>query len=402
VGNLEGRVERIYLDANATTPPFPEVREAVAEALAELWGNPSSLHEEGRKARKAIEFAREEVASLLGVPPGEIIFTSGGSEAINTFLKGWVTSQEGKPVTIFRTRGEHPAVEKSLEHLKHTARIELEEVPTDRFGRVILEELEPFLRRVWNPGKPALMVIISAHNETGALQPLEEIAEIARSFGIPLFADAVQWVGKIPAQNFGRIGLAGASISAHKFGGPKGVGALWVREGVLKEPLLHGGPQERRRRAGTENVPGIVGMGVSARIVLSELDNWRREWERASSMLYRASRPGLFEILPVPSPALPQTFLISFPGWRGDEVCARLDLEGVAVGFGSACSSGTARASPVLLRLGFSEEEARSYVRLSLSPRFPAEKILEFLSRLSFLGTPWIEEVHRAFAPDLS
>lgn len=381
-------MERLYLDANATTAPFPEVREAVAKALEELWGNPSSLHEEGRRARKAIESAREEVASLLGVPPEEILFTSGGTEAINSFLKGWVASQGGKPVRILRTRGEHPAVEKTLEFLERIGLATLEEIPTDRCGRVILDQLSPFLKKVFNPHEPTLMVVIAAHNETGALQPLAEIAGVAQGFGVPLFADTVQWVGKLPCP-FREMALVGASLSAHKFGGPKGVGALWVRGGTLKEPLIHGGPQERRRRAGTENLPGIVGMGVAARIVREELARWRKEWEVASSLLLSQERShGLFEILPVPPPRLPQTYLMRLVGWWGEEACARLDLEAVAVGFGSACSSGTARVSPVLIRLGFSEEDARSYFRLSLPPRFPGENIREFLTRLYRIVVP--------------
>lgn len=371
---------RLYLDANATTPPFPEVREAVLQVLGEEWGNPSSLHTEGRKARARLEAAREEVAALLGVAASQLIFTSGGTEAINTFLKGWVLSQTSLPVRIFRTRGEHPAVENTLEFLASRGWAEISFLPTDRYGRVMVEELREFLIRTSIPYQPTLLSVIAAHNETGTLQPVREIAEIAHSLGMVLFLDAVQWVGKVPL-HLSHSGADGAAISAHKFGGPKGVGALWVRPGVITQGLLHGGPQERRRRGGTENLPGIVGMGVAARIVARELPQWSEEWKAAASLLEQeeAQSEGGFTLLRVPPPRLPQTFLFRIGDWPADVILARLDLEGVAVSFGSACSSGVARTSQVLLRLGFSTADAQRLLRISFPPRFNPKVIREFL-----------------------
>lgn len=375
--------KRIYLDGNATTPPLPEVVEAVQEALAQAWGNPSSPHAEGRAARRIIDEARDEAAALLGVPESWITFTSGASESINLWLRSVARSardRQGRPGTIVSSPGEHPAVSKTLAILEEAGEIRLRRVAADRLGRVAPADFEAALAA---PDVVAA-ALIAAHNETGGVQPLESLAAVAAARGVPLLADGVQWTGRLEA-SVEAWGIAGWPLSAHKFGGPKGIGLLAAPPGLIEHALITGGPQERRRRAGTENIPGLAGAAVAMRLARLERTARVAAWDN----WMQAFRGGLPEAWPeaVPlddgRPRLPQTVLVRFPGWRGSDLVQRLDLEGIAAGTGSACSSGVIRTSEAARALGADEREAAEYVRFSLPPRLDPEGAPRLLATLA-------------------
>lgn len=376
---------RLYLDANATTPPEPAVVEAVSRALAEGWGNPSSPHAEGRAARRAIDDARESVAELLGAAPRDLIWTSGGTESLNTWLHGTLAGA-GPDAEVVTTTAEHPAVGATLTMLEETAQVRVRRLPPDALGRVQPSQLAAALAE--NPA--TAIALIAAHNETGGVQPLAELADIAAAEGVPLLADGVQWTGKLPVE-LDRWAPMAWAVSFHKLGGPKGVGALVAPAGQLGRAWLTGGPQERRRRAGTENVPGIVGAGEAARLARTELADRRRRWQAFMQQFdagLAAAWPGA-EPLRDRGPMLDQTRLVRFPGVRGAELVQRLDLDGIAVSTGSACSSGMTRASAAARALGASSEEAEEYVRFSLPPAIAPAAVARLLAVLADIQRNW-------------
>lgn len=366
----------VYLDNNASTKMDPEVRAAVDEA-AGWFGNPSSVHAEGRKARRAIEEARGDVASLLGAQADEVFFTSGGTEANALAIFGSVRGRRGR---IIRTAVEHPSVWEPFDRLSREGH-EVISVPPEPSGGL---DPDRFLEEVV-PGT-VLVSIMAANNEYGGLLPVSGVTREARSRGARVHTDAVQAVGRIPVDvREWEVDLL--SCSAHKLHGPKGVGALYVRRGLPLEAHTPGGGQEKRLRAGTENTPGIVGFGVAARLARE-----RRENDAATvSKLRDRFEAGLrarvsgAEVIGSAAPRLPNTSAVLFEGVSGEALLVRLDLEGVAVSVGSACSSGTLSPSPALLALGLSRARARSVVRFSLS-RFttPGEidLVLDLLERL--------------------
>jgi cysteine desulfurase len=368
---------RIYLDHNATTPVREEVATAMGVVLREQFGNPSSVHAEGAAARAAVERARESLATLLGCTPRELLFTAGASEANNTALGPLLRAWAGARREIVSSNVEHPSVEEPLAALER-AGWRVTRVPVFDDGLLDLDALAAAL----GPDT-ALLTLLWANNETGVVQPLRRIAELAHARGVRVHADATQCLGKLPVA-WDRDGLDALSLSAHKFGGPKGVGALVVREAPEFEPLLRGGPQERRRRGGTENVPGIVGLGVAAALAARELPERMREYARLRDRLW----DGIAEKIPrvrrngAPEAVLCNTLNLEFEGVAGELLLQALDLEGIAVSAGAACASGAIEPSHVLLAMGRSPRQARASLRFSVGDGIDDRQIERLLARL--------------------
>ncbi len=365
----------IYLDNNASTPLDPAVREAVASA-ADLYGNPSSVHSAGREARRALEEARAEVASLLKALPDEVFFTSGGTEANALAIFGSTAGRSGRVVT---TAAEHPSVREPLALLEEEGRIETVSVRPEPTGELDRSKI------LDAAAAGALLVsVMAANNEYGGLFPVPQIAPLLRERGALVHTDAVQAAGKVPIDvRAWQVDLL--TLSAHKIHGPKGVGALFVRRGVRLAAHTPGGGQEKKLRGGTENTPGIVGFGVAARLARERLAD---EAPRIAAHRDRLER-GILEAIPETrvvgrsAPRTPNTAAVLFRGVvPGDALLFRLDLEGVAVSVGSACSSGTLSPSPAILALGFSKEEAKGVVRFSLSRLTTAVEIDRVLALL--------------------
>jgi cysteine desulfurase len=350
----------IYFDHNASTPVRPEVVEAMRECLADVPANPSSLHREGQRARAAVERAREQVAALAGARPENVVFTSGGTEGDHLALVGsaWALETRGRRFAFAPL--EHHAVHGAAEVLERSG-----------FGAVRL----PVLADGWVPpaaldelpADTTVVAVMLANNETGVLQPVAEIARRARERGLRLVCDAVQAAGKIPV-DFEVLGADYLVVSGHKFGGPKGAGALMVRAGAPLEPLFRGSGHERGRRGGTENVPGIVGLGLAAELAAREQ---RAEAVRLLALRERLER-GLRAVVPdlvvhgAHAPRLPNTVNASFPGARSDRLLMALDARGIAVSAGAACASGAVEPSPVLAAMGVPRELAVCALRFSL------------------------------------
>jgi cysteine desulfurase len=349
--------QRSYLDHNATAPLRPEVREAVIDALT-LNGNPSSVHAEGRAARAAIEQARAKVAKLVGASPANVIFTSGGTEANALAL----AAQSGEAWHCYLSAIEHPSVLSGGRFYRETTTI----IPVTPDGVADLDVLRKKLEKHKPGGWRPFVSLMTANNETGAIQPVAEAAPIVHHAGGLLHSDAVQAAGRIPL-DMTVLGADMVTLSAHKIGGPKGVGALVLAEGANVEPLIKGGGQEGRRRAGTENVAGIVGFGVAAELALGGLARMD-EIAALRDVLeagVRAHRPDAV-VLSAGVPRLPNTSCIAVPGVKAETLVIGLDLAGIAVSAGSACSSGKVEASHVLAAMGASPEFAHGAVRVSL------------------------------------
>jgi cysteine desulfurase len=349
--------QRSYLDYNATAPLRPEVREAIIAAL-ELYGNPSSVHAEGRAARATIEAARVKVAKLVGARTEDVIFTSGGTEANALAL----AAQAGEAWHCYMSAVEHPSVLSGGRFYRETTTT----IPVSSDGVLDLDALARALEKHRPGGWRPLVSLMAANNETGAIQPVAEAAKIVHYSGGLLHSDAVQAAGRIPL-DIGALSVDMVSLSAHKIGGPKGVGALVLREGVSVEPLLKGGGQERRRRAGTENVSGIVGFGVAAELAAAdlakahELTKLRAELEAGALAIAPHA-----VVLSARVRRLPNTTCIAVPGAKAETLVIGLDLAGVAVSSGSACSSGKVEASHVLSAMGIAPELAQGAIRVSL------------------------------------
>ena len=352
-------MKKIYLDNNATTPLHPEVLEAMLPGLRENYGNPSSIHSFGRSARVQLDEAREKVACLINAHSSEIIFTSGGTEANNLALLGVAFIDKEK--RIITSKIEHPSVLNPCRQLEEQG-VEVHYLDVDGLGRIDMDDLEAQITE-----STALISLQHANSETGVLQNIKRASEIARNKGILFHTDAVQSVAKIPfdLKNY-PVDLL--SISAHKFYGPKGVGALYVRKGTpaLFSPLC-GGNQEKKRRGGTENVPGIMGFGKACELAnkniseTSKLENLRDYFQnRVCELIPRT------ELWGDKANRLPNTLNLGFDGVAGDTLLIALDMEGVAVSTGSACSSGTGLPSPVLRAMGIPNDKINSSIRFSL------------------------------------
>ena len=352
---------RAYLDWNATAPLRPEARAAMLAAL-DVVGNPSSPHTEGRRARAIVEDAREEVAALVGAKPAEVVFLSGATEANNAVLAGgWET--------ILVAGIEHDSVLAPVRKLSGSATTRLLQLAVDASGVVPLEAVAERAGETWAPhaGASRLLSLQLANNETGVVQQVAAATETAHAHGLSVHSDAVQAVGRIPV-SFNALGIDYLSLSAHKLGGPKGVGALVVRDGAPQLPaFIAGGGQERRRRAGTENVPGIAGFGAAARAAardLAAMECVRRLRDRAEAHA-KAITPAAV-VIGAEAERLPNTTTIALPGTSAETLVIALDLAGIAVSAGSACSSGKVGASHVLEAMGLPPALTRSAIRVSL------------------------------------
>jgi len=355
-------MRRIYMDANATTPLLPEVLEAMRPYWMEQFGNGSSIHQDGQKARNAIEQARESLAELFGCHAAEVIFNSGGTEGDNTAIFGMLRPGDH----LITTSIEHSAVLQSAERMGQFG-VETTYVAPQTSGLIdpadILNAIRPETR---------LISVMLANNETGVRQPVEEIGRIAADAGAFFHIDAVQGAGKIPL-DMRSFGCHLLSISAHKMHGPKGVGALFVRKGTPLASLIVGGSHEHRRRAGTENVPGVVGMGKAAELAMHSLEDGTIERlaglrDRLQNGILQISGTGLNGVLPGGEPAqrMANTTNIWFDHVEGESLVIALDLKGIAVSGGSACHSGATQPSHVLLAMGLDKARARASLRLSL------------------------------------
>jgi cysteine desulfurase len=352
--------ERIYLDHNATTPLHPEVLEAMVRVLRDLPGNPSSAHAEGAAARAALERARERVAALVGFASDEIVFTAGATEANNTALASALLRPGAAPGHLVTSTVEHPSV------LEPAARLAEAGAKVTRVGVGADGRVDPGDVAAALTSETRLVSILWANNETGVVQDVAAIGRDATARGVPLHVDATQALGKLPVDG-PAVGASLLAGSAHKLNGPKGVGFLAVR-GVALEPWIRGGPQERRRRGGTENVAGIVGLGVAADRARLELDERARRTRALRDRLWegiRARVPDVRANAPLEH-ALPNTLSVEFRGAAGDVLVEALDLEGVSVSSGAACASGSIEPSHVLSALGRTPEEARATVRFSV------------------------------------
>lgn len=355
-------MRRVYLDNNATTRVDPRVLEAMSPHFLQDFGNASSIHEFGQQAREAVETARQAVADLIGSQPKEIVFTSGGTESDNTAIRGIAASHSEKGRHLVTTTIEHPAVLRTMEQLEEEG-FQVTYLPVDHQGLIRIEDLDAAV------GEETILIsIMHANNETGAIQDLRAVGRLAREKGILLHTDAVQSAGKI-SLNVYDLGVDLLSLSAHKIHGPKGVGALFIRHGVEMKSLLLGGSHERGRRGGTENVPGIVGLGKAAALAKEGLEDFNR---RVQSLRNRLET-GLLEHIPQTRingstlRRMPHTTNLSFRGVEGEALLISLDLQGIAVSTGAACSSGSLEPSHVLKAMGFKNRRVESALRLSLS-----------------------------------
>jgi len=355
---------RIYLDYNATAPVAPGVADAVCRVLTDEPGNPSSIHAFGQRAKARLDDARHAVAALIGAGAGELVLTGGGTDAINLALRGAAEATEPSGRRhLIASAIEHEAVLATYKALERRGwRTTL--IPVDRSGRVSPADLDAVLT-----DDTALVSVMHANNEIGTIQPVADLAALARTRGALFHCDAVQSAGKIPV-DVTALGVDMLSISGHKFGAPKGTGALWIRRGVRLTPQTTGGRQERSRRAGTENTSGLAGLGVAARYALDTMAETGPRVavlrDRLESTILRTV-PGT-SVNGDPDHRVPNTSNISFDGIEAESLLIALDLEGVAISTGSACSSGTLEPSHVLKAMGLPTARTRNSLRFSLGP----------------------------------
>lgn len=361
-----------YFDHNATTPVDPRVRDAMLPWLGERHGNPSSIHRWGRAAREAVEAARGEVAALLGARAGEVVFTASGTEANNTVL-ATVARRAGFRGHVVVSSLEHPSIRAGAAFLE-AAGMRVSRVAPGADGvvapRAVAAALAP---------DTVLVALMLANNEIGTLQPVAEVAALCRERGVPLLCDAVQAVGKVTV-DVGALGADWVVLGGHKFHGPPGVAALWVDPRAELEPLLVGGGQERRRRASTENVAGVVGLGRAAALAAAELPERGRHLAALRDRFEAGAAALGARLHAAGSPRLPNTSHLAFDGVEGEALLIRLDLAGFAVSTGSACSSGAVEPSPTLLALGLAPEEALGSIRVSVGMTNTAAEVDDLLA----------------------
>ncbi len=383
-------MQKVYLDNAATTKVRDEVVEAMLPYFTEYFGNPSSLHLFAREAGKGLDTARAQVAKALNAKPEEIIFTGGGSESDNMVLRGIPEAYKKKGKHVITSAVEHHAVLHTLEAMEKEGRVEVTYLPVDEYGMVTAEQVEKAIRP-----DTVLVSIMFANNEVGTIMPIEQIGETCKKYGVLFHTDAVQAVGHVPV-DVEKMHIDLLSLSGHKFHGPKGVGALYVRKGVRIPALILGGAQERRKRAGTENVPGIVGMGKAIELATAELE------DNAAKM--KVLRDRLIFGIPAripdvklnghPTERLPNNVNFSIRFIEGESILLMLDLNGIAASSGSACTSGSLDPSHVLLAMGLPHEVAHGSLRLTLSEFTTPEEIDYVLDTL-----PPIVEKLRAMSP---
>ena len=382
--------KRIYLDHSATTYILDEVYEAMLPYLKKSFGNPSSFHWFGREARKSVENSREKIAEVISAKPNEIYFTSGGTEADNTAIKGVAFANQSKGNRIITSKIEHHAVIHTCQYLEKKG-FNITYLPVDKYGTVDLDALKSAIT-----DKTILISIMHTNNEIGTIQPIEEIGRIAKESGIYFHTDAIQSFGKIPI-DINKMNIDLLSMSAHKIYGPKGIGALFIRKGVKIEPLLHGGHHEMNKRAGTENVPGIIGFGKAGEIAKKDIENnIYKNIEAYRDYLQN----GIIEkinnvyVNGHPEKRLPVILNVCFEFIEGESIMLKLDGKGIAVSSGSACTSGSLEPSHVLLAMGIEPAIAQGSVRFSLGKENTKQEMDEVLSVL-----PGIIELLREMSP---
>jgi cysteine desulfurase len=387
--NFKGHMKRVYFDNNATTPLAPEVFELMRPYMLEDYGNASSIHWYGQRAKAGVEKAREQVARLLNARTSEIVFTSGGTESDNTAILGIVEASRAERKHVVTTAIEHPAVLSTTKLLERRG-VSVTYVRVGSTGVIDPADVANALRP-----ETILISVMHANNELGTIQPLEEIGRLARERDIYFHTDAVQSVGKIPV-DAEKLGVDLLALSAHKLNGPKGVGALYVRKGTALRPLLHGGHHERDRRPGTENVAGIVGLGAAAEIAGSHLSE---EHARLAALRDRLEAGILAQVPFVssngdPAHRVPGTANLTFDYIEGEGFVIAMDLRGIACSTGSACSSGSLEPSHVLSAIGLKPEQARASIRFSLG-RFNTDEDVDAALKIM----PAVVEQLRAVSP---
>lgn len=378
-------MESIYLDHAAATPVHPDVVEAMLPYFQQDYGNPSSTHQFGRRVKAALDRARSSLASCLHAEPGHIVFTSGGTEADNMALLGVAMANQEKGNHIITSSVEHHAILHTCEQLEKTG-FEITYLPVDDKGQVRTEDVQAAIKET-----TILISIMYGNNEVGTIQPIEEIAGIAHDYGIYFHTDAVQAFGIVPI-DVQAAGVDLLSISAHKINGPKGIGALYVAPRVKLAPQIFGGAQEKKRRAGTENVPAIVGFAKAAEIALNTLSDRRNQYLKIrEAMISVWTREGIrFEVNGHPTAFLPHILNVSFPGVDTEVMLMNLDMAGISCSSGSACASGSLEVSHVLKAMALSDPCLHSAIRFSFGRenteeqgRYAAEKVCEIVKRLT-------------------
>jgi cysteine desulfurase len=354
-------MKRVYLDYAATTPVDPQVVEAMLPYYTEMYGNPSSVHSCGQEVREGVEEARRKVASLLGAHHDEIVFTSGGTEANNLALKGVAAALKHKGNHIISNALEHHSVAETCKYLGESG-LKVTYLPVDKYGRVDPDDVRKAIT-----SQTILISIMHANNEVGTLQPITEIARIAKQAGVYMHTDAVQTAGHIPI-DVREIVVDLLSMSAHKLYGPKGMGALYIRKGTSIVPLLHGGGQEQGLRSSTENVPGIIGLGKAVELAMKEMPGEMLRQSRMRDALIANLQKEMRDtyLNGHPEERLPNNVNISIYGIEGESILLNLDLEGICVSTGSACSSTSLEPSHVLLSMGVPPDYARCSLRITL------------------------------------
>ena len=375
-------MQRVYFDNSATTPLLPEVFEAMRPYFGERFGNASSIHHYGQETRAAVERAREQVAALLGCRASEIVFTSGGTEADNLAIFGIASAGDH----VVTSTVEHHAVLNACKHLESQG-VSVTYLPVDGQGRIDPDDIRRALQ-----SSTRLITIMTANNETGVVQDIAAIGKIAAEADVRFHTDAVQAVGKVPL-DVKALGCDLLSLSGHKVHAPQGVGALYVRKGTALHPMLYGGRHERSRRAGTENVPGIVGLGKAAELASSCLSNTPKSTldmrNRLEGALRRVESSG---VNGDGAPRVPQTLSMYFDSVEGEALVIALDLKGLAVSTGAACSSGAIEPSHVLTAMGLGAERARASIRFSLGQQNTMEEV-EFAIALVGETVPRLREL---------
>lgn len=384
-------MKTIYLDNSATTKTDEEVIKAMLPYLSENYGNPSSIYRLGRENRKAVEDAREKVAKALNCEPNEIYFTAGGSESDNTAIRGIAYGYKNKGNHIITSKIEHPAVLETCKQLEREG-FEVSYINVNENGIINIEELEKEIKQT-----TTLITVMFANNEIGTLQPIKEIGEIAKKHNIIFHTDAVQAVGSIKI-DVKELNIDSLSLSAHKFYGPKGIGALYVRKGVKFDKFINGGHQERNKRAGTENVAGIVGLGKAIELAYSELDKHNAEIKKLRDYYVEEieKRIPYIKINGDKEKRLPGNSNISFRFIEGEGLLLNLDLKGICASSGSACTSGSLDPSHVLLAIGLPHEIAHGSLRISIGKYntkeeidYLIENLVEIVNRLREMSPLW-------------
>jgi len=373
-------MRRIYLDHAATTPTRPEVVKAILPYFTEAFGNPSSIYSYGQEAKGAVEEGRAKLAEFIGARSEEIVFTAGGTEADNLAVKGVAYANEHKGNHIITTSLEHHAVLEVCKFLERRG-LRITYLPVDKYGLVDPDDVKKAITN-----KTILISVMHANNEVGTIEPLEEVGAIAREAGVYLHTDAVQTVGHIPV-NVDKLRVDLLAISGHKFYGPKGIGALYVRKGTRLASLMQGGEQEKGRRAGTENVPAIVGLGKAVELARQEMGKEAEQLTHLRDKLIKGleERIDHIRLNGHPTRRLPNNVNVSVDFVEGESVLLNLDLEGICASTGSACSSESLEASHVLLALGIPPEQAHCSLRFTLgreNTEADVERVLEVLPRI--------------------